>query len=114
MNIYIVLGLTVILNSAANILIKAAMNHLDKTKGILGQFVFNPYFIGGTVAFALALVTYSYVLLKMKLSAAYPVIVGSCFLIVLVSSWLYLKESISLAQMVGVLLIAAGIWLALK
>jgi len=114
MNIYIVLVLTILLNSVANILIKVAMSHSDKTKGLIGQYAFNPYFIGGVVAFALALITYSYVLLKMKLSVAYPVIVSSCFLIVLVSSWFYLKESISLIQLVGVLLIASGIWLVLK
>ncbi|MEW6026273.1 MAG: cation transporter [Planctomycetota bacterium] len=114
MNIYIVLALTIILNSVANILIKVAMTNADKSKGLIGQYALNPYFIGGVIAFALALVTYSYVLLKMKLSVAYPVIVSSCFLIVLASSWFYLKESITLVQLVGVLLIASGIWLVLK
>jgi multidrug transporter EmrE-like cation transporter len=114
MNIYIVLVLTIILNSAANIFIKVAMNNADKTRGLIGQCVFNPYFIGGALAFAAALITYSYVLMKMKLSLAYPVIVSSCFLVVLATSWFYLKEDISVIQMFGVLFVTAGIWLILK
>jgi len=114
MNIYIILAVTIILNSIANILIKVAMNHADKTKGLMGQCILSPYFIGGVLTFTVALATYSYVLLKMKLSVAYPVIVSSCFLIVLASSWFYLKESITLMQLVVVLLIASGIWLVLK
>ena len=113
MSVYIALILSIIFNALANILIKLAMTNVDKTKGIVHTYLLNPFFIGGVVAFALALFTYSFVLTKMELSKAYPVIISACFVIVLGTSWLYLKENITLLQVVGVLLITSGIWLVL-
>ncbi|MDI6787837.1 MAG: SMR family transporter [Planctomycetota bacterium] len=114
MNVYIFMLLTIILNSVANILIKVSSTRIDKAQGILGINMLNLYFIGGVFSFALALFAYSQVLSKMKLGIAYPVITSACFIIVLFTSWLYLKESISLVQLVGILLILGGIWLVLK
>lgn len=113
MNIYIVLVSTIILNALANILVKIAMTNVDKTKGIVHTYLLNPFFIGAVVAFALSLASYTFVLAKMELSRAYPVIISACFMIVLGTSWLYLKENITLLQVVGVLLIISGIWLVL-
>lgn len=114
MNIYIVLVITIILNSSANFLIKLAVTRVDSTQGIINQYLLNPFFIGGVIAFAISLFTYSYVLGRMKLSVAYPVITSACFIIVASTSWLYLKETISLIQLIGILMIISGIWLVLK
>lgn len=90
------------------------MNRVDKTKGIITAYILNPFFIAGTVSLALALPAYSYVLTDMKLSVVYPVMVSSCFVIVLPVSHFYFKENISLIQIIGIILITAGIWLVLK
>ncbi|MFH1230983.1 MAG: EamA family transporter [Planctomycetota bacterium] len=112
--IYIGVVVTIILNAIANTLVKIAMLHMDKTRGIIASYVLNPFFIGGVICFALSLISYSYVLTKMKLSVAYPIIISSCFVIVFFVSGFYLKENISLVQIIGIILITGGIWLVLK
>lgn len=112
--IYIGLVLTIILNSIANTLIKVAILRADKTHGIIASYILNPFFVGGVICFAFALLSYSYVLTKMKLSVAYPIIISSCFVIVFFVSGFFLKEHISLVQIIGIILITGGIWLVLK
>jgi small multidrug resistance pump len=114
LNLTVGLILTIIANSIANILVKIAMSHADTTKGIIHAYALNPFFIGAIILFLCALSGFSYVLSKMKLSVAYPVIISSCFIAVFVASWLYLKESISLTQIIGIILSITGIWLVLK
>jgi multidrug transporter EmrE-like cation transporter len=113
-NATIGLVLTIISNSIANTLIKIAMSHADKTKGIITAYVLNPFLMGAVVLFIFSLFGYSYALTKMKLSVVYPVMISSCFIIVLAASWFYLKEDVSLIQIIGIIFIVGGIWLVLK
>ena len=68
----------------------------------------------GVVSFGLALVCYSVVLSKLNLSIAYPLMVSLGLIIVILASYFFLAESISIVQIAGFVLIIAGVWLVSK
>lgn len=113
---WIVLILAIVLNAIANILIKLGMIG-SKEEGIVNMLKtkwFSLPIIGGITCFGLALVTYSYVLSKMNLSVAYPVMTSSGFILIGLASWLFFKETITVVQLVGFGFLIMGIWLVAK
>jgi multidrug transporter EmrE-like cation transporter len=117
MNIYIVLSLAIVLNALANILMKVAMRKQDKTTEIIEmviQSLSNPTLFLGIFSFALALVAYCYVLSKLNLSIAYPLMTSLGFLIVILASWLFLGEAITKIQIIGFICITAGVWMVAR
>ena len=117
MNTYVVLSLAIILNALANILMKVAMLKQEKTTDIMTmvtQSLTNPVLFLGLVSFGLALVAYCFVLAKINLSIAYPLMTSLGFLIVILASWLFLGENISKIQIVGFTCIIAGVWMVAR
>lgn len=117
MNTYLVLSLAIILNALANILMKVAMLQQEKTTNIITlvtQSLTNPVLLLGIVSFGLALVAYCFVLAKINLSIAYPLMTSLGFLIVILASWLFLGENITKIQMVGFTCIIAGVWMVAR
>lgn len=111
-----ILILAIILNAFANIFIKAGMIGSKEESMLLllkNKWLSLPI-ISGIICFALALIAYSYVLSKLNLSIAYPIMTSLGFVIVILASWLVFKESITLAQMVGFMLILSGVWLVAR
>jgi len=114
---YIVLSLAITLNALANILMKVAM--LRQEKGgdmitLMTRSLSNPVLLLGLTSFALALVAYCYVLSKINLSIAYPLMTSLGFLIVIAVSWLFLDERITSLQVVGFICIVAGVWMVAR
>ena len=117
MNTYLVLSLAIILNALANILMKVAMLQQEKTTNIITlvtQSLTNPVLLLGIVSFGLALVAYCFVLAKINLSIAYPLMTSLGFLIVILASWLFLDENITKIQIVGFTCIIAGVWMVAR
>lgn len=104
----------IILNATANILMKLGaqrMGGLSLNIEGLKNFLTNPIIWAGVTSFGLTLVLYTYVLSKMKLSVAYPLMTSLGFLIVVSFSVLYLKEAVHWPQVVGLLLVIGGLYL---
>ena len=117
MNTYLVLALAIILNALANILMKVAMLRQEKTTDIIAlvrQSLTNPILFLGIISFGLALVAYCFVLAKINLSIAYPLMTSLGFLIVILASWLFLGENITKIQIVGFTCIIAGVWMVAR
>jgi multidrug transporter EmrE-like cation transporter len=117
MNTYLVLALAIILNALANILMKVAMLKQEKTADIITivtQSLTNPVLLLGIFSFGLALVAYCFVLAKINLSIAYPLMTSLGFLIVILASWLFLDENITKIQVVGFTCIIAGVWMVAR
>ena len=117
MNTYVVLSLAIVLNALANILMKVAMLKQEKTTDIITmvkQSLTNPVLFLGLLSFALALVAYCFVLAKINLSIAYPLMTSLGFLIVILVSWLFLGENITRIQIVGFTCIIAGVWMVAR
>ncbi|MDI6817627.1 MAG: SMR family transporter [Actinomycetota bacterium] len=74
----------------------------------------SPAILLGIAFFGSALIAYSFVLSKINLSIAYPVMTSIGFLIVITASALFFKETITIIQMAGFILILAGVWLVAR
>jgi spermidine export protein MdtJ len=109
---WIIMAFAIVLNAAANILIKAAMRSLGSFELSASGFVkavMNPYFIGGVISFALALAAYAVSLTKFPLSVAYPIMTSVGLLLVAAVSVAAFGESFTLARLFGTLLIIGGV-----
>jgi len=111
------LVLAILLNAVANILMKVGMSRIGKTNGLpalakkaMGQ----PVVLAGMACFVLALVAYSMVLTRLNLSVAYPIMVSMGLVVVVLASAFILFERITWIQVVGFVLIIAGVWMVAR
>ena len=100
-------------NASANILIKSGMRRLELDGATLvqiaRQILTNGSVLGGIVLFGLNVLSYAYVLNKMPLSQAYPVMTSVGFFIVVSASVFFFGETLDIYQISGLLLILAGV-----
>lgn len=110
---YIFLITAIILNSAANFLLKLGSQDgfLYKDVGFIEFFQKNAHLLFGLVLFALNVIFYFVALKKLPLSVAYPVMVGGTFLIVNLAAVFGLGEYLSWQHLLGYALILAGVTL---
>lgn len=102
-------------NAAANVLMKIGMKRTDginlaTLNGIVHGILLNPVLIAGVVSYVASLGFYIFALKKLNLSIAYPISVSSAIILVTVISSLLLKESISLNNIIGTVIIMIGIF----
>ncbi len=112
--IYIIFSIAIILNALANILMKIGAlkpDEMTKKTDVIWNMLTNPVIIAGVISFGLALAAYNYVLTKTNLSVAYPIMTSLGYVIVILISWLFLKETITLVQCFGFICIIAGVWM---
>ncbi|MGE5422383.1 MAG: DMT family transporter [Ignavibacteriales bacterium] len=112
---YLLLALAIVFNALANIVLKWAMRGqagVNETgASIIKGLLTNYWAWGGIALFGLAFVLYSVVLTKINLSIAYPVMTSMGLVIISIVSVLTFKEVITSWQLVGLVLIIAGVWL---
>lgn len=103
------LVLAIVLNAAANILVKASALHRSEEPTDL---LFNPWMLGGLASFGLAFVAYRQALMRgLPLSVGYPVMTTAGFIIILAASFFVFKERLDVLQWVGIACLFLGIWL---
>lgn len=113
----VVLSLAITFNATANILIKVGMNKVGETENIIElakKAVVQPQLLAGIFSFVMAFVSYIYILTKLNLNIAYPIMVSMGLVIVVTVSYFWLHESISIIQILGCILIIAGVWMVAK
>ena len=111
---HVIFAIAIVLNAVANILMKVGALKPKETTRLADFFLnmaSNPLIITGVACFALGLAAYNYVLIKTNLSVAYPVMTSVGYVIVILASWIFLKETITLIQISGIALIITGVWL---
>ncbi len=119
MKYYLILGVAIITNALANVMIKIGMNRVGGMEIASLTEIWNKFFLNyviwfGIGCFIIALISYSYVLSHIQLSIAYPIMTSLGFVIVIVTSLLYLGEKLTLLQMGGIAFIILGVWLVAK
>jgi len=110
----IIFIIAITLNAVANILMKVGAERTKESSNIFGLLfgmATNPITILAILCFAAGLAAYNYVLMKTNLSVAYPLMTSVGYIIVLLASWLFLKETLTILQISGILLIVAGVWM---
>jgi multidrug transporter EmrE-like cation transporter len=116
----IALIIALVLNAAANLLIKVGMRSLALDLGGASLFANGPlgaltlllkhwFVIAGLGCFAANVVFYAFALQKLPISVAYPVMVTCGFAIIVVVAGFLLSERLTLLQWVGVVTILAGV-----
>lgn len=73
--------------------------------------VVNSFIVGGLLFYGLSVLTYIQVLKNMRISIAFPVIFGCTSILVSVVANLIFKETLSIIQIVGILVIITGVCL---
>lgn len=113
---YLFLILAMTLNAAANILLKMGAVRLGALgePGLFGRLVTNYYLIGGLALFAANVGFYAAALARLNLSLAYPVMMAGGVMIVVTVSILFLRETLSATQMVGMLFLVVGLVLVTR
>lgn len=108
---YFFLSLAIALNATANVLLKLGAQRLGALRepDLLGRLAADYYLQIGLVCFALNVIFYAAALMRLELSIAYPVMTASCVLIVVAVGVLFLRETLSPSQMVGLLFLVAGL-----
>ncbi|MBC7189068.1 EamA family transporter [Candidatus Aerophobetes bacterium] len=112
--------ISVLLGVAGQILLKKGMSLIGPLDVGLSSFIptlilifREPFVLSGIFSYAISTIFWLFALSKVQLSYAYPMIsIG--YILVLLFSWLFLGEKISLVRVFGVLLICMGVFMVLK
>ena len=109
---YALLAVALALNAVANILMKAGMRNAPEATDAVAMarhYLTSWPVIVGVVLFGLNVIAYTQALTKIPLSVAYPIMVSLGGMIVVLGSIYFFKESVTWIQVVGFLLIIAGV-----
>jgi multidrug transporter EmrE-like cation transporter len=121
----VALVLALLLNAAANLMIKFGMRDIDVelagaglldggVGGLVRLLLRHWILLVGLACFATNIVFYSYALQKLPISAAYPIMTTCGFVIVVVVAGFMLQERLSVTQWVGVVAILVGVLLVAR
>ncbi|MCP6718277.1 MAG: SMR family transporter [Patescibacteria group bacterium] len=109
---------SVITASTAQIFLKKGVLNLTNLNlsfsGLLKLFVSifqNKWLFLGSSLFVFSFVFYLFVLSKLQLNLAYPVMVSAGIILVAIGSWTFFQEQVSQWQVLGISLIILGIFL---
>lgn len=109
----LILG-AVVLGVLGQFLMKNGMNQVGAIDrfgpAALVHMFSNPFVILGFVSYGVSSISYLVALSRLDLSVAYPM-VGIGYVLVMLVSWLFLREPVSPLRWLGALLIFAGVWL---
>ena len=111
---YFYIFLTLIFTVYGQLILKWRLNSLILPQNIVDQIlfllksIFDPYIFSSFFSAFLASITWMLALKEFELSKAYP-FMSLSFVLVLLISFLFLKESISVQKIFGCILIIVGI-----
>jgi multidrug transporter EmrE-like cation transporter len=109
---WIALAIGVVLNAAANILIKAGVR--DGSRPLLERVLHDPWYLMGMTSFGLALVAYSYALTRIPLTVGYPIMTGVGMGIVAVAGWWWFGEPLGMIKLLGMACVVVGVVLLVQ
>jgi multidrug transporter EmrE-like cation transporter len=120
LNAFSLLFAGVLLNAAAQLLLKASTNVLgvitltrDDWVSQFGRIAVEPHFIGGVVCYGVSLIVWIVGLSRVPVSIAYPML-SLGYVINAVAAHYLLGESVTLARWLGIGFIVVGVWLVAR
>ena len=119
MRIIILFLLSISFNVTANILMKVGMMRLKEFQltqigAIIRKMIVNPALIIGCLCYGISLFFYTFILQKINLNIAYPIVISGTVLLVTVISSLLLMEPLKFSNIIGIFVILSGIFLVLR
>ena len=113
---FILLFFNVLLTVMGQILFKHGMNIVGRVNNIrdvfgkLTQAFLNPYVLSGIAIYGFTTLVWLVILSRVKLSIAYPLL-SSGYVLSILFSWLFFKESIPKIRIIGAVIICVGVYL---
>lgn len=114
----VILLVSILTASAAQLFLKKgslAFQDLEFSLSNILYSVFNilknKWLFGGALLFVISFFFYLFVLSRLRLNFAYPVMVSVGIVLVTAGSWAFLGETLSFRQIIGIALIILGIFL---
>ena len=113
---FILLFFNVLLTVMGQILFKHGMNTVGRVNSIrdvlgkLTQAFLNPYILSGIAIYGFTTLVWLVILSRVKLSIAYPLL-SSGYVLSILFSWLFFKESIPKIRIIGAMIICIGVYL---
>jgi len=112
--------LSVILNTIAQIALKAGMDKVGQFKycwsnvvPIFTQIACNPYIIGALFIYGFAVVVWMLVLSRVEVSIAYPMI-SLGYITTALAAYYYFDEPLSVTRIAGIVVIILGVYLVAR
>ena len=113
---FLLIIVSTILGALAQISLKYGMKNVDTygltlqklLKVIISSF-FQPFILLGISLYIISMIIWLVVLSRVELSYARP-LVALGFILVIIFSWVFLHEQISIIRIIGVFLIAVGVF----
>ena len=110
----------VLLNAAAQLLLKAGTNAVGRFEFSLGNLVpvsmklaFEPHIAGGLACYVVSLLVWIMGLSRVEVSIAYPMLsIG--YVLNAVAAWYLFGESLTAQKLVGIAFIVAGVFLVAR
>ena len=110
----------VLLNAAAQLLLKAGTNRvgefaftLDNIAPVGAKIATSPYILAGIGCYVVSLVVWILALSRVPVSVAYPMLsVG--YIVNAVAAWMLFGESLTAQKLVGIGFIVIGVWLVAR
>lgn len=118
---FLLLGFSILATASAHLLLKKGMIEVGQLNfslanlfNLVVQIFHNVYLLFGAASFSLSFFSWLFVLSKLQLNIAYPIITTLNFCFVIIGSWFFFKEQLSFYQILGIGFIVLGIFLLLK
>ncbi len=114
MNTIIPLIVAILAGTIGNIAIKFGMKEIPQTGfdfSLLGKILSQPWVVLGIIFLAGSFPFYSIVIQRMGLSFGFPLLTSSTLILASVASYFLFRESLTLMNIFGMLLLVAGLWL---
>lgn len=103
---------SIIINIIGQTLLKYGVNKISPLVFNLGgliKIISSPLIFVGIGLYGIGAIFWIFALSKFNLNIAYPLLSVS-YVFIVISSWLFLKEPITLPQIIGVALISVGVY----
>jgi len=101
-------------NAIGTILIKVGTGKIPSINFSLDSIISilrNFYVLGGILLYAASFPAYNYILQKLNVNIAFPIFTSASFAAVIIISFFFLKENLTILQMLGLILVMGGITL---
>ena len=112
--LWILMFFVVALNVCGHVFLKLGMNQVGQfgTRPLFDfalSAILNPYVLLGLAGYVSSVAGYIVVLSRTQLSIAYPILMSSGYGLVVLISFLWLKEPFTPVKWIGIVLILAGV-----
>lgn len=109
--IYIIAFFSILAGAVAQFMLKMGVRQLRDFDGpgSVWRLCTDVWFLSGVAAYGVSLLIWLYVLSRLELSRAYP-LVSLGYVLTMIMAWLWLGEALTWAKVVGMALIIIGVW----